>query len=169
MHELIKNFIDGEWVGAAQGTTKTTKNINPATGESLGEVVLSGKAEAEAARSRRPRRRCPPGSVRRRRVVARSSRRAAVEMTKRKEELARALTAEEGKLYARRVARRSAEGDQQHRVPVGRRAAAQRRDRAVGAAVDDVLDAARGARRGGAGDAVEFPGGDPGVEARARR
>ena len=48
MHELIKNFIDGEWVGAA----KTIKNINPATGESIGDVVASGKAEAEQAQGR---------------------------------------------------------------------------------------------------------------------
>ena len=68
---------------------------------------------------------------------------------------------------ARRVARRGAEGDQQPRVPVGRRAAAQRRADPVGAAVDDVLDAARAARRGVADYAVELPGGDPDLEAGA--
>ena len=92
MHELIKNFIDGEWVGAA----KTTKNINPATGESLGDVVVSGREEAEraiaAAKRALPEWRRTP-APRRGELLAR----AAVEMQKRKEELARALTLEEGK------------------------------------------------------------------------
>ncbi len=92
MHELIKNFIDGEWVGAA----KTIKNINPATGESLGEVVASGKAEAEQAIAAAKRafpawRRTP--APRRGEILVR----AAVEMARRKDELARALTLEEGK------------------------------------------------------------------------
>src|SRR5437763_1526992 len=46
-HETIRNLINGEWVAARSG--KTTKNINPATGESIGEVVVSGREEAEAA------------------------------------------------------------------------------------------------------------------------
>jgi alpha-ketoglutaric semialdehyde dehydrogenase len=92
MHELIKNFIGGEWVGAS----KTTKNFNPSTGESLGEVVVSGREEAEkaiaAAKAALPNWKRTP-APRRGEVLAR----AAVEMTKRKEELARALTLEEGK------------------------------------------------------------------------
>jgi len=92
MHELIKNFIDGEWVGAG----KTTKNINPATGESLGDVVVSGKAEAEqaiaAAKRAFPAWRKIPAPKRGDILV-----RAAIEMAKRKDELARALTLEEGK------------------------------------------------------------------------
>ena len=92
MHELIKNFIDGEWVGAA----RTTRNINPATGESLGEVVVSGRQEAEraiaAAKAALPAWRRTP-APRRGELLAR----VAVEMQKRKEELARALTLEEGK------------------------------------------------------------------------
>ena len=92
MHELIKNFIDGEWVGAP----RTTKNINPATGESLGEVVVSGREETEraiaAAKRALPEWRRTP-APRRGELLAR----AAVEMHKRKEELARALTLEEGK------------------------------------------------------------------------
>jgi acyl-CoA reductase-like NAD-dependent aldehyde dehydrogenase len=93
MHELIKNFIDGEWVGAA----RTTKNVNPATGESLGEVVVSGREEAEravaAAKAALPAWRKTP-APRRGELLAR----AAIEMQKRKEELARALTLEEGKM-----------------------------------------------------------------------
>src|SRR5271167_3038478 len=92
MHELIKNFIDGEWVGA----TKTIKNINPATGESLGDVVVSGTKEAEQAIAAAKRafpawRRTP--APRRGEILVR----AAVEMARRKDELARALTLEEGK------------------------------------------------------------------------
>jgi aldehyde dehydrogenase (NAD+) len=91
-HELIKNFINGEWVGAS----RTIKNINPATGESLGEVVASGKAEAEAAIAAAKAafhgwKRVP--APKRGEILAR----AAVEMIRRKEELARALTLEEGK------------------------------------------------------------------------
>ncbi|HEY2747559.1 MAG TPA: aldehyde dehydrogenase family protein, partial [Polyangia bacterium] len=92
MHELIKNFIDGEWVGAG----KTIKNINPATGESIGDVVASGKAETESAIAAAKRafpawRRVP--APRRGDILVR----AAVEMARRKDELARALTLEEGK------------------------------------------------------------------------
>ncbi|HEY1585357.1 MAG TPA: aldehyde dehydrogenase family protein, partial [Polyangia bacterium] len=92
MHELIKNFIDGEWVEAK----KTIKNINPATGESIGEVVASGKQEAEQAIAAAKRafpawRRTP--APRRGEILVR----AAVEMARRKDELARALTLEEGK------------------------------------------------------------------------
>ncbi|MDB4964384.1 MAG: aldehyde dehydrogenase [Myxococcales bacterium] len=92
MHELIKNYIDGEWVGAS----RSTKNINPATGESLGEVVVSGREEAlkavEAAKRAFPAWRRTP-APRRGELLAR----VAIEMAKRKEELARALTLEEGK------------------------------------------------------------------------
>src|SRR4051812_46821396 len=92
MHDVIKNYIDGEWVGAG----KTTKNVNPATAESLGEVVVSGRAEAEqavaAAKRALPAWRRTP-APRRGEVLAR----AAIEMATRKEELARALTLEEGK------------------------------------------------------------------------
>jgi acyl-CoA reductase-like NAD-dependent aldehyde dehydrogenase len=92
MHELIKNFIGGEWLGAP----RTTKNFNPATGETLGDVVVSGREEAEkaiaAARAALPAWKKTP-APRRGEILAR----AALEMAKRKEELARALTLEEGK------------------------------------------------------------------------
>ncbi|MFI5289200.1 MAG: aldehyde dehydrogenase family protein [Polyangia bacterium] len=93
-HELIKNFINGEWVPARSG--RTTANINPATGESLGEVVVSGREEAEAAvkaaKAALPSWRRTP-APRRAEILAK----AAIEMGRRKEELARALTLEEGK------------------------------------------------------------------------
>ena len=46
-HDLIRNYINGEWSPARSG--KTTQNIDPGTGESLGDVVVSGREEAEAA------------------------------------------------------------------------------------------------------------------------
>jgi aldehyde dehydrogenase (NAD+) len=95
MHELICNLINGEWVKAG----KTQKNVNPATGESLGEVVVSGRDEANAAvaaaRAAFPAWKRTP-APKRGEILAR----AAVEMARRKEELARALTLEEGKTYA---------------------------------------------------------------------
>jgi alpha-ketoglutaric semialdehyde dehydrogenase len=95
MHELICNLINGEWVRAG----KTQKNVNPATGESLGEVVVSGREEANAAvaaaKAAFPAWKRTP-APKRGEILAR----AAVEMARRKEELARALTLEEGKTLA---------------------------------------------------------------------
>jgi aldehyde dehydrogenase (NAD+) len=96
MHELICNFINGEWVNAR--LEKTTKNLNPATGEGLGAVVVSGREDAEAAiaaaKAALPAWRCTPAPKRGEILAA-----AAVEMIRRKEELARALTLEEGKTF----------------------------------------------------------------------
>ncbi len=94
MHEPIRNFIDGEFVAAR--TNKSARNLNPATGEALGEVVVSGREDAEAAiaaaKAALPGWRRTP-APRRGELLAR----AAVEMIRRKDELARALTLEEGK------------------------------------------------------------------------
>jgi acyl-CoA reductase-like NAD-dependent aldehyde dehydrogenase len=94
MHELIGNFIEGKWQAAKSG--KTTRNINPATGESLGEVVVSGREDAEAAiaaaKAALPAWRKLP-APKRGEILAR----AALEMQRRKDELARALCLEEGK------------------------------------------------------------------------
>ncbi len=93
-HELIGNFINGQWVKPKSG--KTARNINPATGESIGEVVVSGREETEAAvaaaKAALPAWRRTP-APKRGEILAR----AALEMARRKEELARALTLEEGK------------------------------------------------------------------------
>src|SRR5262245_50227420 len=93
-HELIGNFIGGEWKPARSG--ETAGNINPATGESLGEVTVSGREEAEAAvaaaKAALPAWRAMP-APKRGEILAR----AALEMARRKDELARALTLEEGK------------------------------------------------------------------------
>jgi len=94
MHELIGNYIAGEWKPARSG--KTARNVNPATGESLGEVTVSGREDAEAAiaaaRAAFPAWRAMP-APKRGEILAR----AALEMARRKDELARALTLEEGK------------------------------------------------------------------------
>jgi alpha-ketoglutaric semialdehyde dehydrogenase len=94
MHELICNLINGEWVRSQ----KTQKNLNPATGEAIGEVVVSGKDETNAAvaaaKAAFPAWRKTP-APRRGEILAK----AALEMARRKEELARALHLEEGKTY----------------------------------------------------------------------
>ncbi len=94
MHDLIGNFIGGEW--STSPTGRTQANINPATGETLGQVTVSGSADVDravaAAKAALPAWRRTP-APRRGEVLAR----AAVEMVRRKEELALALTLEEGK------------------------------------------------------------------------
>src|SRR5688572_24608683 len=94
MHNLIGNLIHGEWQPARAG--RTQKNLNPATGEPIGEVVVSGREDAEAAiaaaKAAFPAWKKTP-APRRGEIIAR----AALEMARRKDELARALTLEEGK------------------------------------------------------------------------
>jgi aldehyde dehydrogenase (NAD+) len=94
MHELIGNFIGGVWAPSKGG--KTAKNLNPATEEPIGEVTVSTREDAEAAvaaaKAALPGWRRTP-APKRGEILAR----AALEMTRRKEELARALTLEEGK------------------------------------------------------------------------
>src|SRR5438105_3202498 len=94
MHDLIPNFIHGEWAPARSG--RTAQNINPATGESLGEVTVGASEDAEkavaAAKAALPGWRRTP-APRRGELLAR----AAEEMKRRKDELGRALTLEEGK------------------------------------------------------------------------
>ncbi len=93
-----KNFINGEWMESK--STRRTPNVNPAnTGEILGEVVMSSREETrmaiDAAEAALPRWRETPAPVRGNIVM-----KAAQLMTERKEELARALTIEEGKTLA---------------------------------------------------------------------
>lgn len=92
-HKTIGNFINGEW---STGSLKTVHNIDPATGESLGEVVMSTKAEVEAAiaaaKAAYPAWRKTPAPKRGDILT-----KAALEMARRKDELARAMTLEEGK------------------------------------------------------------------------
>src|SRR5262245_36583789 len=93
-HDLIGNLIDGVW--APSKSSKTQKNLNPATQDSLGDVTLSTAADAEAAiaaaKAALPAWRATT-APKRGEILAR----AALEMTRRKDELARALTLEEGK------------------------------------------------------------------------
>jgi aldehyde dehydrogenase (NAD+) len=91
-HELIKNWINGEWVGAA----RSAKNVNPATEAVLGEVVVSGREEAlaaiAAAKAAFPGWKRTPAPKRGAVLL-----KAALEMARRRDELAMALTLEEGK------------------------------------------------------------------------
>jgi aldehyde dehydrogenase (NAD+) len=93
-HDLIQNYINGEWCPASTG--KATDNINPATGEPIGQVVVSGREDAlaavAAARAAFPGWRAMPPPKRGEILY-----RAAAILRRRKDELARALTLEEGK------------------------------------------------------------------------
>ncbi len=93
MHKPIGNFINGEW---STGTLKTIDNINPATGDSLGKVVLSSKTEVDAAiaaaKAAFPAWKKTP-APKRGDILAK----AGLEMARRKDELACAMTLEEGK------------------------------------------------------------------------
>ncbi len=92
-HKTIGNFINGEW---SVGSLKTTHNINPATEQSIGEVVVSTKAEVEAAiaaaKAAFPAWKKMPAPKRGEILF-----KAGAEMARRKDELARAMTLEEGK------------------------------------------------------------------------
>jgi aldehyde dehydrogenase (NAD+) len=92
--ELIRNHIGGAWQTPQSGGTQA--NINPATGESIGRVVVSGLAEVEeavaAAKAAAPAWRALPAPKRGEILF-----RAAALLQKRKEQIARALTMEEGK------------------------------------------------------------------------
>ena len=93
-HPLICNFISGQWREAASG--QKTANHSPATGELLGEVTASGVEDVEAAvagaRAALPAWRSLPAPKRGEILW-----RAADILRRRKDEVARALTQEEGK------------------------------------------------------------------------
>ncbi len=95
--ELIANYIGGAWQIPTSG--RTQDNINPATGGSIGQVVVSGPAEVEAAvaaaRAAAPAWRALPAPKRGEILF-----RAATILRQRKDEVARGLTLEEGKSLA---------------------------------------------------------------------
>ena len=84
-------------------------------------------------------------------------------MEERRQELAEALTREEGKTIAR-IARRSAARDQRHRVLRRRSAADHRRNDPVRAAAQLLLHGEAAGRAGRHHHAVELPRRDPGLE-----
>jgi alpha-ketoglutaric semialdehyde dehydrogenase len=95
--QTYQNFIGGEWVTST--AKKRVPNINPTNGELLGEVPLATREEATAAvevaaQAYQTWRRLP--APKRGAIVSR----AAQIMAERKEEIARALSREEGKLLA---------------------------------------------------------------------
>ena len=95
MHDLLKNYIQGEWVPSSSG--RTAENINPATGESLGQFTVSNPEDVEravtSARNAFRSWRATP-APKRAQVVYEAWR----ILGERGEEMARALTLEEGKI-----------------------------------------------------------------------
>ncbi len=92
---LYKNYIGGRWVEARSG--RTFPSVNPANGEVLGEVALSGKEDVDAAVEAAANafdawRKTP--APRRGEILFR----AAETLVRRKEELARLMTQEMGKV-----------------------------------------------------------------------
>ena len=97
MSHDIRNYIAGQWI--AEATDRMDDNINPATGESLGKVPLQDTAAANravaAAKEALPAWRAVP-SPQRGKVILR----AWEILQQRTEELAKAMTLEEGKSLA---------------------------------------------------------------------
>lgn len=95
--KVYQNHIDGRWVDAASG--ETFESTNPATGEVLGQVARSGREDVDravqAARRAFERWRLVPAPDRGEILF-----RAAEIMVRRKEELARLMTQEMGKVLA---------------------------------------------------------------------
>ena len=95
--ETFKNYINGRWVGARSGAMM--ESVNPATGEALGLVPRSGPEDVEdavrAAAEAFPAWRRTP-APRRAEILFRAAER----LVARKEELARLMTREMGKVLA---------------------------------------------------------------------
>jgi len=95
--ERIRNYIGGEWREAESG--RTQDNINPATGESIGQVVVSGLSDLQAAVA------SAAASAQAWKLTPAPKRgelllKAAAILRQRKDEAARALSMEEGKSLA---------------------------------------------------------------------
>ncbi len=95
MSEYYVNYIDGRWVPSASGTSFPSRN--PATGELLGEVTSSNEADVDAACAAAARafegwRKTP--APRRGEIIFR----AGEALIRRKDELARMMTMEMGKV-----------------------------------------------------------------------
>jgi malonate-semialdehyde dehydrogenase (acetylating)/methylmalonate-semialdehyde dehydrogenase len=97
MSQVIQNYIGGRWAEA--GTAETLAVVNPATGQELGRTPMSTRADVDAAvraaRAAFPMWRATP-SVERARVLFRLR----MLLEENKEELARQLTREHGKVVA---------------------------------------------------------------------
>lgn len=116
--KFYPNYIDGQWVEAKSG--RRYQSINPANGEVLGEVALSGPedvdAAVEAARKAFESWRLYPAPKRGEILF-----RAAEILVRRKEELARMLTREMGKVLP------EARGDVQEAIDIAYYMAAEGR------------------------------------------
>jgi acyl-CoA reductase-like NAD-dependent aldehyde dehydrogenase len=96
--DTYRNFIDGKWIESS--SSKTVDNVNPAnTGDTIGTVKQATREEArravDSAAENFPQWRATPAPERGR-IVARAARL----MEEQKDELARLLTREEGKILA---------------------------------------------------------------------
>jgi len=108
--EAFLNYIGGQWIGARSG--KTAASINPATGDVLGVVPASGPEDVEAAVQ------AAAGAYQSWRKVPAPRRaeilfRVAERLVGRKEELARLMTQEMGKILT------EARGDVQEAIDMG--------------------------------------------------
>jgi aldehyde dehydrogenase (NAD+) len=107
--ELTRNYIGGKWVESVTGESFTS--TNPATGETVGVVTRSGRADVqlavEAAREAFPAWRRLPAPVRGE-ILLNAGRR----LQEKKEELARLITAEMGKVLP------EARGDVQEAIDI---------------------------------------------------
>jgi len=95
--QAYRNYVNGAWVDARSG--ETMPSINPATGETLGRVPKSGPEDAQAAVA------AAKAAFEKWRKVPAPRRaeilyRAAVELVRQKEDLARLMTQEMGKVLA---------------------------------------------------------------------
>ncbi|MCG5236746.1 aldehyde dehydrogenase family protein [Xanthobacter oligotrophicus] len=93
-----QNFIDGAWQGAASG--ETAVSFDPATGAALGQFAAGGKADADAAIAAARRAFERPDWAQAPRLRQMVMLRWADAMERRAEDLARLLTAENGKTLA---------------------------------------------------------------------
>ena len=158
--QTYKNYIGGEWVAAADG--RTTENHDPATGELLGHFPRSGQADVERAVAAAKAafegwRRTP--APKRGEILYRVG----ALLAERKEEIARILTSEMGKVLV------EARGDVQEAIDMAYYMAGEGR-RLFGATVPSELPnkcgvwRARPARRRRLHHAVELPDGDSQLE-----
>ena len=97
-------YIDGQWVDAADGGN-ARRSPTPPPASVLGTVPSMGAAETRAARSRPPTRPCRPGAPRPPRSARQILRRWFELMMANQDDLARLMTAEQGKPLAEARAR----------------------------------------------------------------
>ena len=111
----LQNFVDGHWVAAA--ASETLADHDPATGELLAQVPLSGAADVDAAVRAARARAARPGATCRRRVAPARLFALRDVLVDHREELARAGHRRHGQDARRRATPRSAAGSSRSRPP----------------------------------------------------